>query len=229
VAIPLFDTTDQLEEVRPEVEEAILRVVDSGRFILGPEVAAFEEEFGALIRAKHSIAVANGTAALHVALLANGIGPGDEVIVPSLTAFPTAEAVYNAGATPVYADIDDKFAIDPAHVERLINKKTKGIIPVHLYGQPVDVDAIVSIAGADDYAEVRTLDGSHLVRLTLAEFEKSLDPALFIRVHRSRIVNVDRIARAEPAGGGRLLLHMEDGEIIGASRTGSKRLKDRVL
>lgn len=95
--------------------------------------------------------------------------------------------------------------------------------------QPVDVDAIVSIAGADDYAEVRTLEGSHLVRLTLAQFEKSLDQARFIRVHRSRILNVERIASAEPAGGGRLLLHMEDGETIGASRSGSKLLKDRVL
>jgi two-component system, LytTR family, response regulator len=95
--------------------------------------------------------------------------------------------------------------------------------------QPIDVHSIVSISGADDYAEVATLDGKHLVRMTLAEFEKSLDPARFIRVHRSRIVNVERIARAEPAGGGRLLLHMQDGEAISASRTGSRLLRDRVL
>jgi two-component system, LytTR family, response regulator len=95
--------------------------------------------------------------------------------------------------------------------------------------QPVDVNSIVSITGADDYAEVSTLGGKHLVRMTLAEFEKSLDPAQFIRVHRSRIVNVDRIARAEPAGGGRLLLHMQDGEAIAASRTGSRLLRDRVI
>ena len=95
--------------------------------------------------------------------------------------------------------------------------------------QPIDVDSIVSIAGADDYAEVTTVDGKHLVRMTLAEFEKSLDPARFIRIHRSRIVNVDRISRAEPAGGGRLLLHMEDGEAFPASRTGSRLLRDRVL
>jgi DNA-binding LytR/AlgR family response regulator len=95
--------------------------------------------------------------------------------------------------------------------------------------QPIDVNSIVSIAGADDYAEVTTLDGKHLVRMTLAEFEKSLDPARFIRVHRSRIVNVERIDRAEPAGGGRLLLHMQDGEAIPASRTGSRLLRDRVL
>jgi len=95
--------------------------------------------------------------------------------------------------------------------------------------QPIDVDAIVSIAGADDYAEVSTLSGRHLVRITMAELEKTLDPAIFIRVHRSRIVNAQRIARAEPAGGGRLLLHMEDGEAITASRSGSRLLKDRML
>jgi len=95
--------------------------------------------------------------------------------------------------------------------------------------QPIDVDTIVSITGADDYAEVATPSGRHLVRMTLAEFEKALDPARFIRVHRSRIVNVERIARAEPAGGGRLLLHMEDGEAIAASRAGSRVLRDRVI
>jgi two-component system, LytTR family, response regulator len=95
--------------------------------------------------------------------------------------------------------------------------------------QPVDVDLIVSIAGADDYAEVATLKGKHLVRMTLAEFEKSLDPARFIRVHRSRIVNFERIVRAEPAGNGRMLLHMEDGEAIVASRAGSRLLRDRVI
>jgi two-component system, LytTR family, response regulator len=95
--------------------------------------------------------------------------------------------------------------------------------------QPIDVHSIVSISGAGDYAEVATLDGKHLVRMTLIEFEKSLDPARFIRVHRSRIANVERIARAEPAGGGRLLLHMQDGEIISASRAGSRLLRDRVL
>jgi two-component system, LytTR family, response regulator len=95
--------------------------------------------------------------------------------------------------------------------------------------QPIDMDSIVSIAGADDYAEVKTVEGTHLVTVTLAEFEKMLDPAQFIRVHRSRIVNVEKIARAEPAGSGRLLLHMHDGEAIPASRVGSRLLRDRVL
>jgi len=94
---------------------------------------------------------------------------------------------------------------------------------------PIEIARIVSIKGADDYAEVATLDGRHLVRMTLAEFEKTLEGDNFIRVHRSHIVNVDRISRAEPAGGGRMLLHMENGEMIQASRTGSKLLRDRVI
>lgn len=95
--------------------------------------------------------------------------------------------------------------------------------------RPLDIDTVVSIGGADDYAEVRTLSGKHLVRVTLAEFAKSLDPAKYIRVHRSWIVNTHRIARAESAGGGRLLLHMETGHTISTSRDGAKRLRNRVL
>jgi DNA-binding LytR/AlgR family response regulator len=95
--------------------------------------------------------------------------------------------------------------------------------------RPLDVDTVVSIGGADDYADVRTLGGKHLVRVTLAEFAKSLDPAKYVRVHRSWIVNTHRIARAEPAGGGRLLLHMETGQTISTSRDGAKLLRNRVL
>ncbi|HTU12835.1 MAG TPA: LytTR family DNA-binding domain-containing protein [Allosphingosinicella sp.] len=94
---------------------------------------------------------------------------------------------------------------------------------------PIDVATIVSIAGADDYAEVATMSGRHLVRMTLGDFEKALAGGPFIRVHRSRIVNVERIVRAEPAGGGRMLLHMEDGELVQASRAGTRLLRDRVL
>ena len=94
---------------------------------------------------------------------------------------------------------------------------------------PVDISTIVSIAGADDYAEVATTSGRHLVRMTLGDFEQALQSGRFIRVHRSHIVNVDRIERAEPAGGGRLLLHMDNGEIVQASRAGTRLLRDRVL
>lgn len=94
---------------------------------------------------------------------------------------------------------------------------------------PMDVDKIVSIAGADDYSEVATLEGKRLARMTLTEFEQALDPARFIRIHRSRIISVQHVQRAEPAGGGRLLVHMENGESIPASRSGSKRLKDMLI
>ena len=95
--------------------------------------------------------------------------------------------------------------------------------------RPIDIDTVVSIGGADDYAEVRTLTGKHLVRMTLTEFARSLDPAQYVRVHRSWIVNTHRIARAEPAGGGRLLLHMETGHTVSTSRTGARLLRDRVI
>lgn len=94
---------------------------------------------------------------------------------------------------------------------------------------PIEISQIVSITGADDYAEVVTTAGRHLVKMTLTEFEKTLEGDNFIRVHRSHIVNVDRIARAEPAGGGRMLLHMDNGEMISASRAGSRLLRDRVI
>ncbi|WP_201315225.1 LytTR family DNA-binding domain-containing protein [Dyella sp. EPa41] len=95
--------------------------------------------------------------------------------------------------------------------------------------RPIDMNTVVSIGGADDYAQVWTLSGKHLVRMTLADFTKSLDPARYVRVHRSWIVNVHRITRAEPAGGGRLLLHMETGQTISTSRTGARLLRDRVI
>lgn len=95
--------------------------------------------------------------------------------------------------------------------------------------RPLDLDAVVSIGGADDYAEVRTLTGTHLVRVTLTEFARSLDPTKYVRVHRSWIVNTLRIARAEPAGGGRLLLHMETGQTISTSRDGARLLRHRII
>lgn len=94
---------------------------------------------------------------------------------------------------------------------------------------PVEIESIVSISGADDYAEIKTAGGQHLARMTLARFEELLDPARFVRVHRSRIVNLDHVARIEPAGSGRLLIHMDDGDTISASRAGSALLRERIL
>jgi len=95
--------------------------------------------------------------------------------------------------------------------------------------RPIDLERVVCIGGADDYAELTTLDGSHLVRMTLSEFEQTLDPARFVRVHRSWIVNLDCVERVEPAGGGRMLLHMRTGQAVPASRSGARSLRDRVL
>jgi len=126
--------------------EAVDRVMRSGMLAMGPEVAAFEEEFSAVVDGFQCIAVNSGTSALHLALLAAGIGAGDEVIVPSFTFAATANAVGLAGATPVFVDIEpDYFAVDPAAVRAAITSRTKAIMPVHLYGHPADLVALKDI------------------------------------------------------------------------------------
>jgi Predicted pyridoxal phosphate-dependent enzyme apparently involved in regulation of cell wall biogenesis len=128
--------------------EAVDRVLRSGMVAQGPEVAAFEKEFAdQLVEGRANVAVNSGTSGLHLGLLAAGVGPGDEVIVPSFTFAATANSVALTGATPVFADIEpDSFALDPAAVEAAITPKTKGIMPVHLYGHPADVVALGAIA-----------------------------------------------------------------------------------
>ncbi|MBI3726581.1 DegT/DnrJ/EryC1/StrS family aminotransferase [bacterium] len=133
-------------EVSDEHRRAAARALDSGWYILGEECKQFEAELARYFGVEHAVLCTSATSAITLTLLSWGVGPGDEVIVPSLTAFPTAEAVYNAGATPVYADVDERYGMDPSHAEKLVSKKTKGIIPVHLYGQPVDLDAIAALA-----------------------------------------------------------------------------------
>jgi perosamine synthetase len=132
--------------VSEEMKSAMLKAVDSGRFILGPETRAFEEEFARAIGTKHAIAVSNGTSALHLTLLSLGVGPGQEVLVPSHTAFPTVEAVFETGATPVFVDIDETYGVSPADLESKVTPRTTGMIPVNLYGHPVDVAAMRRIA-----------------------------------------------------------------------------------
>ena len=131
-----------------EEEEAVQRVLESGMVAQGPQVAAFEEEFSAqMAKGASSCAVNSGTSALHVGLLAAGIGPGDEVIVPSFTFAATANSVAMTGAKPVFADIEaDYFNLDPKHVEEQITEHTKAIMPVHLYGHPAKMEQIVKIA-----------------------------------------------------------------------------------
>lgn len=145
--IPFLDVGAAYKELKPEIDAAIARVLDSGCFILGPEVEAFEEEWAQYSDAKHAIGVANGLDALHMALLAMEVGPGDEVIVPSNTYIATWLAVSQCGATPVPVEpIEATYNIDPARIEEAITTRTKVILPVHLYGQPADLDPIIDIA-----------------------------------------------------------------------------------
>ncbi len=135
--IPLVDVKAQYAPLLDELKERIAEVLDSGRFILGPEVRAFEEEAAAYLGVKHAIGVANGTDAIVLALDALGVGEGDEVICPAFTFYATAEAIVQRGATPVFADIDPQtMNLDPSDVRRKVTPKTKAILPVHLFGRP---------------------------------------------------------------------------------------------
>ena len=145
--IPLVDLKSQYKQIKSEIDEAVQGVIKSGQFILGPEVEAFESEVATYCDTKYAIGVASGTDALQLALLACGIGPSDEVITTPFTFIATAETIAKCGATPVFADIDSKtYNIDPAKLESKINPKTKAILPVHLYGQPADMNPIVELA-----------------------------------------------------------------------------------
>lgn len=145
--IPFLDLKAPHVELREEITTAIARVVDSGWYILGPEVDAFEAEYAAYCEARHCIGLANGLDALHLALRAMDVGPGDEVIVPSNTYIATWLAVSQCGATPVPVEPDERtYNIDPSLLEAAITPRTKVILPVHLYGQPADMDPILAIA-----------------------------------------------------------------------------------
>lgn len=134
-------------DMGPEEADAAARVLASGVLTNGPETAAFEREFAAAHEVDHAVAVANGTVALAAMYLALGIGPGDEVIVPSLTFISTATSVLHVGATPVFADVDPRtFNLDPADVVARLNARTRAIVPVHYAGQPADMDDLRSIA-----------------------------------------------------------------------------------
>lgn len=146
-SVPFLDLRDSYLELKSEIDEAVLRVLDSGRYILGPEVEAFEAEYATFCGAAHCIGVANGLDALHLALRAMDVGPGDDVIVPSNTFIATWLAVSQCGATPVPVEpLEATYNLDPALVEAAITPRTKVILPVHLYGQPADMDPIVTIA-----------------------------------------------------------------------------------
>src|SRR5215207_2803488 len=144
--VPLFDTKGPLAPLRPEIDARIAAVVDRGSFILGPEVAAFEAEFAAYVGAHHAIGVANGTDALTLALKALGVGPGDEVVVPSFTFYASAEAIPPTGARPVFCDVGpDTFCVTPETVRAALTPRTKAVIVVHLFGNVAPVAEIEAL------------------------------------------------------------------------------------
>ena len=147
--IPFVDLGANLEELSPEVFDVVRRVISAGRYVLGPEVAAFEREFARFCGVDGAVGVDSGTSALELALRAFEIGEGDEVITTANTFVATAFAIRYTGATPVLADVDPAtYTLDPVAFERAITPRTKGVIPVHLYGQPAAMDPILEIARA---------------------------------------------------------------------------------
>jgi dTDP-4-amino-4,6-dideoxygalactose transaminase len=146
VAVPFMDLKAQFQSVREEVLPAMEEVATDAAFILGPRVAEFEDAFAAYVGAGHCVAVNSGTSALHLALLAAGVGPGDEVITVPMTFVATSWAISYCGARPVFVDVDRvTYTMDPEHVEAKITPRTKAILPVHLYGQPADLGSLLEI------------------------------------------------------------------------------------
>lgn len=145
--IPLINLKKQYETIKENVDKQVSEVLSSAQYIMGPNVKEFEKEFSKYLGVKHSISVGNGTDALVIALQALGIGRGDEVITTPFTFFATAESISAVGATPVFVDVTkDTFNIDPSKIEEKITSKTKAIMPVHIFGQPCDMNAINEIA-----------------------------------------------------------------------------------
>ena len=163
VDIPLISLKGQQSEIGAEVKAAVARVLDSGVFILGPECKAFDVEFAQAVGAKYSLGVDSGTSALELALEAVGVGPGDEVILPSFTFIATATAVSVLGAKPVFADIDPiTLTLDSKSVEGALTARTKAVVAVHIFGQPCDMDPLLSLAKAKRLSIIEDCAQSHL-------------------------------------------------------------------
>ncbi len=160
--IPFVDLKAQYQSIKTEVDAAIQRVLDNTAFILGREVEAFEAAFAEYVGAKFCVGVSNGTAAVQMAVTACGIKAGDEVIVPANTFFATAEGVSTAGATPVFVDADPvSYALDAGKIEAAITPQTRAIMPVHLYGQAADLDAIFDIAARHNLLVIEDAAQAH--------------------------------------------------------------------
>ncbi len=149
--IQMVDLQSQYQEIKDEIDAAIQQVIDDSSFIRGEDVTRFEEELADFLGGTHCIGVGNGTDALQIALMAAGVGAGDEVITTPFTFVATAEAAALLGATPVFVDVDpDTFAIDPERIADAVSPRTRAVIPVHLFGQTADMDAVRSVAQAHD-------------------------------------------------------------------------------
>jgi dTDP-4-amino-4,6-dideoxygalactose transaminase len=160
--IPLVDLKAQYRSIKGEVDAAVAAVLEGGHFILGPEVEAFEREFSAYCDTAHTVGVNSGTSALHLALLAAGVGEGDEVITTAFTFVATVAGIEYTGARAVLVDVDPAtLTIDPERLESAVTSRTKAIIPVHLYGQPADMDPVMSVARAHGLAVVEDAAQAH--------------------------------------------------------------------
>ena len=160
--IPVTNPGAQLAALRPEIDKAIIRVLNSGFYILGPEVEAFEREFADYIGTTHAVGVANGTDALALGLRALGVGPGDEVITVSHTAVATVAAIEQAGATPVLVDVEPGFlTLDPAKLDEVLTDRTRAVVPVHLYGQSADLTKIQFFCQRHGLALVEDVSQAH--------------------------------------------------------------------
>jgi dTDP-4-amino-4,6-dideoxygalactose transaminase len=167
--IPFADLSLQHGPLSCEFQDAFMRVLKRGDFILGEDVSRFERDFGRFCRAKYAVGVSSGTDALFLALMALGIGPGDEVIVPTYTYIASALAVSYTQAHPVFVDIDERtYNIDPGLIERAITKRTKAIMPVHLYGQPARMESILKIAAARNLRIIEDAAQAHGAAITLS-------------------------------------------------------------
>ena len=146
MAVPLFDTRTPLTPLRAEIDARLAEVLDRGTFILGPEVAAFEAEWASYLGARHAVGVANGTDAITLALRALGIGPGDDVVVPSFTFYASAEAIVNAGARPVFCDVEpETFCVTADTVRAALTRRTRAVLAVHLFGNVAPIAEIAAL------------------------------------------------------------------------------------
>lgn len=165
VTVPFADLHAQYLSIKEEIDEAIAGVIAESAFIRGPRVERFEREFAAAVGAGHCVSCANGTDALYIAMVALGVKPGDEVIVPAMSWISTSETVTQAGGKVVFCDIDSStYTLDAARLADMITERTAGIIPVHLYGQPADMDAIMAIANARGLWVIEDCAQAHLAR-----------------------------------------------------------------